>query len=213
MKFKNWVWNGNKPLSNPELGMQISKGRSPLLNMYQAQQLKENEPELYERALLDDQALAFSGEKAGEMADMAVATESIRPLAMLGVGAIRVGASFPPWRIGGSITQAMEDGSYPSWNTVRSRYWMNRATLQTEEFGASNIGRMEIGLAPRARVLVRMRDTGNLELRDVVKELHHARANIGTPGFDDPVDLKELWPWEHEVLDPHRQLNYDFISF
>ena len=48
----------------------------------------------------------------------------------------------------------------------------------------------------------------------VEKELHHARGNRGVPGFDDPMDLREVWPWEHEnLLPPGRRLDYDFIRF
>jgi hypothetical protein len=33
------------------------------------------------------------------------------------------------------------------------------------------------------------------------------------PGFDTPLDLRELWPWEHAAIDSSRRLDYTFISF
>ena len=48
----------------------------------------------------------------------------------------------------------------------------------------------------------------------VSKELHHANGNRGVPGFDEPINLREVWPWEHENLLPlGRRLDYDFIKF
>jgi hypothetical protein len=121
---------------------------------------------------------------------------------------------FPEWRVGGSITQAMPDGSYPSWQTIRSRYWQNRAAaVAPTEFGPQNLGAMRAGNPPSARVVVRNNATGQEQTIRVVKELHHARGGRGTPGFDTPVDLREVWPWEHAAIDPSRRLDYTFIRF
>jgi RHS repeat-associated protein len=121
---------------------------------------------------------------------------------------------FPEWRVGGSITQAMPDGSYPSWLTIRSRYWQNRAAAAAPtEFGPQNLGAMRAGNPPSARVVVRNNATGQEQTIRVVKELHHARGGRGTPGFDTPVDLREVWPWEHAAIDPSRRLDYTFIRF
>jgi hypothetical protein len=73
---------------------------------------------------------------------------------------------------------------------------------------------MEKGFAPKARAIVRDRKTGQMKVILVEKELHHARGNRGVSGFDEPMDLREVWPWEHEnLLPPGRNLDYDFIRF
>ena len=73
---------------------------------------------------------------------------------------------------------------------------------------------MEKGYAPKARVIVKDRNTGKVYEKLVEKELHHARGNRGKPGFDEPIEVREVWPWEHEnLLPPGRHLNYNFISF
>jgi hypothetical protein len=123
-------------------------------------------------------------------------------------------SKFPDWNIGDSITKATPEGNYPSWPTIRSRYWQNRAALDAASFGPTNRAIMEKGFAPKARAIVKDRATG--ELRDILveKELHHALGNRGVPGFDDPIHLREVWPWEHEsLLPPGRRLDYDFIRF
>ena len=107
----------------------------------------------------------------------------------------------------------MPDGSYPSWQTIRSRYWQNRAHLEPDNFGPANRAIMGEGNAPKVRVIVRNRNTGLLEERLVSKELHHDQANRGVQGFDEPRHLREVWPWEHEGIDPSRRLDYDFIKF
>ena len=56
----------------------------------------------------------------------------------------------------------MPDGSYPIWRTIRERYWKNRAQLDPNGFGPQNIGLMKKGYAPRARVIVRDRKTGEI---------------------------------------------------
>ncbi|MCC7541816.1 MAG: RHS domain-containing protein [Deltaproteobacteria bacterium] len=121
---------------------------------------------------------------------------------------------FPRWRLGGPITQLMPDGSYPSWGVIRERYWMTRAAQAAPgEFGPANLAAMRAGYPPSARAWVRSTDTGRLTQIRAVRELHHARANRGVPGFDSPTDLREVWPWEHAAIDPHRRLNYSFSHF
>jgi RHS repeat-associated protein len=131
-----------------------------------------------------------------------------------GVPSLRYTGRFPEWRPGNSITQLTPEGNYPGWATIRSRYWQNRALADPQAFGAANRAIMEKGFAPKARVVVRDRSTGLISERLVEKELHHANGNRGVPGFDDPISLREVWPWEHEsLLPPGRRLDYDFIRF
>ena len=88
------------------------------------------------------------------------------------------------------------------------------STVSTDgEFSPQNMGLMRAGYAPKASVLVRDRDTGKYSIKVVTLEIHHNRGGRGTQGFDEPIDLREVWPWEHEQLDPSRHPGYDFISF
>ena len=129
-------------------------------------------------------------------------------------GVERAQFQFSEWEPGDSITRPMPDGSYPSWDTIRHRYWRARAQLATDgEFSPQNLGLMRAGYAPKASVLVRDRDTGKYSIKVVTLEIHHNRGGRGTQGFDEPIDLREVWPWEHEQLDPSRHPGYDFISF
>ena len=129
-------------------------------------------------------------------------------------GVERAQFQFSEWEPGDSITRPMPDGSYPSWDTIRHRYWRARAQLATDgEFSPQNMGLMRAGYAPKASVLVRDRDTGKYSIKVVTLEIHHNRGGRGTQGFDEPIDLREVWPWEHEQLDPSRHPGYDFISF
>jgi hypothetical protein len=121
---------------------------------------------------------------------------------------------FPEWKVGDPISKVTPEGNYPSWQTIRERYRQNRAgSAAPGEFGASNMGAMRQGAAPSARVLVRDNATGQTREIRAVKELHHARGGRGVPGHDSPVDLRELWPWEHSAIDPSRRLDYTFIGF
>ena len=143
--------------------------------------------------------------KADDVGDLARAGKTARPS---GLG------RFPEWKVGECITKVTPEGNYPSWATIRSRYWQNRVAADAASFGATNRAIMEKGFAPKARVIVRDRDTGRIYERLVEKELHHARGNRGVPGYDCPPDLREVWPWEHEnLVPPGRRLDYDFIRF
>ncbi|MEK4327831.1 hypothetical protein MKX70_18575 [Paenibacillus sp. FSL R7-0312] len=63
-------------------------------------------------------------------------------------------------------------------------------------------------------MIVKDRGTGEIYEKLVSKELHHANGNRGIPGFDEPINLREVWPWDHEeLLPPGRKINYDFIRF
>jgi len=76
-------------------------------------------------------------------------------------------ARFKRWQRGEAIDKPLPDGSKPSWDAVRSRYWKNRyeATKRSGEFSAANLEKMRRGSAP---VDYNPR-TGVFEAR----ELHH----------------------------------------
>jgi hypothetical protein len=94
---------------------------------------------------------------------------------------------------GGGAGGGSSQGS--SWTKARGDYWKNRASNAAEgEFSPSNLDRMRKGKPP---------------LHDeigVPKELHH---NIPRRdgGSNAPDNLQEVWPWEHEQIDPYR--HYD----
>jgi hypothetical protein len=121
---------------------------------------------------------------------------------------------FRDWRVGEAYDKVLPDGSYPSWRTIRGRYWKTRlAWAAPGEFASANVGRMRRGKGPMVRVLVRYRGDGRSRIKLVTKELHHHRRNRGRPGYDSPLDLREVWPWEHEKIDVASFTDYDFIDF
>lgn len=131
------------------------------------------------------------------------------------------GIVFPEWTIGGSITQALPDGSYPRWfstvasekmHTIQGRYWMNRAVAQTNEFSIRQLRDMSKGFAPQVKVQVKEIKTGMIVEKWISKELHHNLGNRGFPGFDEPLHLREVWPWQHEILDSSRRTGYQVLK-
>ena len=103
---------------------------------------------------------------------------------------------FKRWRRGEAIDKPLPDGSAPSWDVVRQRYWKNRyEATSSGEFSASNLERMRRGRAP---VDYNLR-TGAFEER----ELHHV---IGQQygGPNNPLNLRELTPDWHAEVDPFR---------
>lgn len=79
----------------------------------------------------------------------------------------------------------------PSWTTSRRRYWKQRAREDPDEFSPEDLERMRKGAAPRHPDY------------DVPKELHHIKPRR-EGGSDDPDNLLEVWPWEHDAIDPFR---------
>jgi hypothetical protein len=91
---------------------------------------------------------------------------------------------------------------------------MTRAALAGPgEFSTAQVRAMQRGFAPTARVRVRVTKTTKTEIREVSKELHHDQGNRGSPGFDEPMHLREVWPWEHALIDPSRKTGYEFLGF
>jgi hypothetical protein len=131
--------------------------------------------------------LAWSGVATGTMA----LGDATKALAMLSKGS---GSSSSSWKVGDPINAPTENG-YPSWTTVQRRYWQNRAEEALPgEFSDENLARMRQGLAPLHDEL------------GVPMELHHINGrNIPDP--HNINNLKEVWPWEHEDIDPYRYYN------
>ncbi len=95
------------------------------------------------------------------------------------------------WKPGDAINKPTADG-YPSWSVVRSRYWQNRAlNAAPGEFSQANLDRMQQGLAP-------LHDQFGVPM-----ELHHinGRSSLDPHNINN---LREVWPWEHDDIDPYR---------
>ena len=102
---------------------------------------------------------------------------------------------FQRWKRGEAIDKPMPDGSPPSWDTVRSRYWKNRwqASRNTNEFSKQNLDRMRRGAAPKDY----NPRTGQFESR----QLHHVVPQRAG-GSNSPLNLRELTPDQHGAVDP-----------
>ncbi len=110
-----------------------------------------------------------------------------------------------------------EIGVVPSWlggpkasgmrcNPVKKTLWT--PTERNRAWKAK--GRPE-GKAPQREVIVRSRKTGELETRVETKELHHKDPRRAG-GDNKDSNLQDVWPSEHEQVDPHRRLGYDTIT-
>lgn len=97
-----------------------------------------------------------------------------------------------PWKVGDPIDALTAKGSDPAWTTVRTRYWKNEAAAaEPGEYSPSDMARMEQGKAPLHPQI------------GVSKELDHIiQRNAGGTHAQD--NLREVWPWEHDALDPYR---------
>ena len=83
-----------------------------------------------------------------------------------------------------------------NWSTARKDYWKRNGPD---------------GQVPQRQVLVRNRKTGELEVRTESKELHH-KTPRRDGGTNDDHNLQEVWPSEHEAIDPYRHTGYDLIE-
>jgi hypothetical protein len=94
--------------------------------------------------------------------------------------------NYTPWKVGDPVDKPTNKaGRYPSWQTVRRRYWKNRAASTAPgEFSERNLQRMRRALAPQHP------ETGQS------KHLHHIDGrDISNP--HSPNNLLEVWPHEH----------------
>jgi len=105
---------------------------------------------------------------------------------------------FPRWNLGDPIDKIMRNGSNPSWDVVRSRYWKNRADAIIREgipgYNADQISRMRSGRAL-------------LGANGAPMEIHHnIPQRSGATNINNPANLREVTPQQHAALDPHRKL-------
>ena len=79
-----------------------------------------------------------------------------------------------------------------SWSGARAKYWRDRGSSALPgEFSASDLTRMAGGQGPRHPNY------------DVTLELDHIVPQR-SGGSHSPFNLREVWPWEHDALDPFR---------
>jgi RHS repeat-associated protein len=64
------------------------------------------------------------------------------------------------------------------------------------------------GKTPTREILAQDRKTGTISKKIESKELHHIEPRRNG-GSNESSNLKEVWPSEHEAIDPHRHINYD----
>ena len=105
---------------------------------------------------------------------------------------------FKRWKRGDAIDKPLKDGSDPSFDVVRSRYWKNRyeASKDTGEFSKAQLRRMRRGSAPKDY----NPRTGQWESR----ELHHHIPQRNN-GPHNPINLREVTPDQHRTIDSYRK--------
>ncbi len=94
------------------------------------------------------------------------------------------------WKLGESVTNLTKAGNIPSWSTIRSRYWKNKALCSATDYSSSNISRMKKGLAPLVEYGGKM----------YPMELHHPYGRVGQNIFI----FMESTPWDHAAVDVFR---------
>ena len=94
------------------------------------------------------------------------------------------------WKIGEDITSLTKAGNVPSWSTLRSRYWKNKAYYFASEYSEENVSRMMRGLAPQ------ITENG----RQYTMELHHILGREGNNFYF----FFEITPEGHAQVDPFR---------
>ena len=94
------------------------------------------------------------------------------------------------WKIGEDITSLTRAGNVPSWSTLRSRYWKNKAYFFATEYSEENVSRMMRGLAPQ------FFENG----KQYTMELHHILGREGNNFYF----FFEITPEGHAQVDPFR---------
>jgi len=82
------------------------------------------------------------------------------------------------------------------WKSDRKKYWRKNGPN---------------GKPPQREVRVKDRRTGREYDRIETKELHHIDPQRNN-GSNQANNLKEVWPTEHEAIDPYRHTGYDIIE-
>ena len=95
------------------------------------------------------------------------------------------------WKVGEDITNLTKAGNVPSWSTIRSRYWKNKAHYFEADYSTNDLERMKKGLAPLVE---------NVDGKKYPMELHHPNGRKGENIFT----FIEATPWKHAEIDPFR---------
>ena len=136
-------------------------------------------------------AKANSGVQACKKAEVDYSESNAKPLNSNNSNAVY--GNSKGWKVGDPVDAPTKNGNYPSWSTVKSRYWKNEAYNNPADYPQSDLELMKKGLAPRSN---------KFEI-DVPKEIHHINGrNIPNPHSQD--NLLPVWPWEHADIDSYR---------
>ncbi|MBO6119574.1 MAG: hypothetical protein J6P02_03845 [Lachnospiraceae bacterium] len=134
-------------------------------------------------------AKANSGVQACKKAEVDYSESNAKPLNSNNSNAVYGNTN--GWKVGDPVDAPTRNGNYPSWNTVKSRFWKNEAFNNPADYTQYNLDLMKKGLAPRD------------EIYNVPMEIHHINGrNIPNP--HNIENLEKLWPWEHAAKDPYR---------
>jgi len=111
-----------------------------------------------------------------------------------------------------SVTQSQRRQAH---RTFTKQYWKKRAdTIFYEQYmGQHNYNRMKLGNPPRRLALVEGKKSGLRVEKYVALELHHADGYCRGDIPQEDQELIEVWPWEHEEIDPNRHIGYKFIEW
>lgn len=113
------------------------------------------------------------------------------------------------WKVGEDYNKLTAKGTEPAWNTVKKRFWKNKAaTLSAEEVVdletkmTGNVARMRQGKPPQQinKDKIERLDGDGMES----KELHHDPI----PKRDGGKLVEDLWPQEHAAKDKFRNPGY-----
>ncbi|CBL43863.1 Rhs family protein [gamma proteobacterium HdN1] len=93
--------------------------------------------------------------------------------------------------VGKDAWKACKRAQKKIWDKARKEYWKWRAAHNNGEYSPEDLARMTQGKPPRHTEF------------DVSKELHH-EVPQREGGSNSADNLKEVWPWEHDSIDPYR---------
>ena len=114
----------------------------------------------------------------------------------------------PGWKIGEDYNKPLANGKNPSWNTVKKRFWKNKANKLTpeeasklEKIRPGNVERMRQGKPPQKYNEKKFDKYGD---GWESKELHHDPI----PKREGGKTIEDLWPEEHAAKDTFRHSGY-----
>jgi len=109
-------------------------------------------------------------------------------------------------------------GARGAWSTARRGYYENlgeeEAKAPSGRFSKRNIERMIEGDAPRIKVQMRNRKTGQLKVDDIPLELHHRDLpqRMQSTKQNESWNLELVTRWAHEGMDEYRHAGWDLVK-